>query len=158
MPSARGDAIVQDYYRRLGLRDDAIDYFSAASPYEMSYVTMPILKQLGIDCDLVPPKMIVEAPKPVTPKSPVRSAAAKLVVEAPKPSVLCQPVEDDGETIVLKSFKERPSGGITILDPRYLGASTAPFMNAECTELKAAPNLTVEPSSKQNKLKHERGK
>jgi hypothetical protein len=42
-PSARGDAIVQHYYRMLGLRDDAIDYFFTASTFDISYVTMPKL-------------------------------------------------------------------------------------------------------------------
>jgi hypothetical protein len=58
-----GDMAVMNYYRRLGLPDDAMNYFFAAGPLDMSYVTLRKVRALGIDCDPFPTPEALKAPK-----------------------------------------------------------------------------------------------
>jgi hypothetical protein len=91
LPSPAGDALVLAYFHRLALRDDAIAYFFAASTFDMSYVTLRKMRQLGIDCDSFPPPMVALASKPVPtttfkgPKPQVDNAPNETIVPKTEP-------------------------------------------------------------------------
>jgi hypothetical protein len=114
LPSPAGDAVVLAYFRRLALREDAINYFFAASTFDMSYVTLRKMRQLGVDCDSFPPAMVATlAPKSVpttTFKAHVDKAAPEIVpnVEPERP----WGVPIGGETIVPKTEPARRTWAI----------------------------------------------
>jgi hypothetical protein len=97
VPAPSGDAAVLVYFRRLGLSDEAISYFFAASTFDISYVTVRTLRQLGVDCDSFPPPMVAKATKTVRTEK----------TDKPAPEITPRAVE----TVPFRI----PQGGVTIV-------------------------------------------
>jgi hypothetical protein len=114
VPAPSGDAAVLVYFRRLGLSDEAISYFFAASTFDISYVTLRTLRQLGVDCDSFPPPMVAKATKTVRTEK----------TDKPAPEITPRAVEtvpfripQGGVTIVPKTTEHEPGQSMQPVEP-----------------------------------------
>ena len=78
-----GNALVGAYLNRLGVSDDAIYFAAQASPDDITWLTEPAARKIGLDVRIIPASATSHSPAEAPPQPTARPATAKPTIIPP---------------------------------------------------------------------------